>query len=72
MWTDKGAMVIEIPHGNFNARGILWDIVGKSFVLFGKDKCCVAYVENTPKSLQDKENNPKAINQQLKNLNIIN
>ena len=65
-------MKIEIPHGHFNARQLLWDISGSSFVLLGKDKCCVAYLENGGRNLNEKENIPKAINEQMKNLNIIN
>ena len=38
----------------------------------GYDSSGIAYLENSQKSTSDKENNPKVVNQLMKNLNIIN
>ena len=39
MWSESGAMIIQIPHANFNAKQLIWSKAGKSFILIGKDKC---------------------------------
>ena len=67
MWSESGAMIIQIPHANFNAKQLIWSKAGKSFILLGK--CSVAYLDCPATLNSEKENIPT---DQMKHLNIIN
>lgn len=71
MWSEEGAIVVQIPYGQFMARGVQWAPDGKSAILMSKDKCSVAYLDclNPDTKANNKENIPNA---QMKALNIIN
>ena len=58
MWSESGAMIIKIPHANFNAKQLIWSKAGKSFILIGKDKCSVAYLDCPAALNSEKENIP--------------
>jgi len=71
-------MIIQIPHPQFTARSIGWSPVGDSVVLFGKEKCTVAYFTNRENALQSQKcakpfkSGHTELDTKLKNLNIIN
>ena len=70
MWSEEGAIVVQIPYGQFMARGLIWSPDGQSAILLSKDKCSVAYLDCT-KEGSNKENIP-SMTAHMKALNIIN
>ena len=71
MWSDEGAIVVQIPFGQFLARGILWAPDGQSAIMLSKDKCSVAYLDCLKPGTNNKENIPN-MTAHMKALNIIN
>ena len=69
MWSEEGAILVQIPYGQFMARGVTWSPDGKSAILLSKDKCSVAYLDCIKPGSSNKENIPTS---QIKALNIIN
>ena len=70
-------MIIKIPHTGFISRTLAWSPAGDSIVIFGKEKCTMAYFtnrENLPPTDKRKAkiSKEKEIQMRLKNLNIIN
>lgn len=78
VWSEQGSMILQIPHIQFIARSVVWSPVGDSVVLFGKEKCALAYFVNQAKTPNSKKhprstkNTHDGIEAKLKNLNIIN